>query len=235
MTTPLRLHQLVIDNGLAISPFVWRIRYALAHKGLEVEEVPAGFTDIPKAAGGGFKTVPILEHGDTRISESFDIADYLDRAFPDAPLFATRGERAAAQLFDSFYLWSAMRMAHGFYALDIHNAARAVDRPYYRQSREARFGGPLEEMAAGRDAGLPAFREALQPLRMTLARQPWLAGDAPGYADYIGLGGFLWLAGVASAPPLAAGDPLLGWIDRGRDLYGGLGRDPRQRPLAAPN
>ncbi|MGB3809517.1 MAG: glutathione S-transferase family protein, partial [Parvibaculum sp.] len=31
----IRLYELVTADGRAISPFVWRIKYALAHKGLD--------------------------------------------------------------------------------------------------------------------------------------------------------------------------------------------------------
>jgi glutathione S-transferase-like protein len=65
-----RLYELVLENGRSVSPFVWRIRYALAHKGVPFECVPIGFTDIPKVFGGRFKTVPVIEHGSTMLAES---------------------------------------------------------------------------------------------------------------------------------------------------------------------
>ena len=34
--TQVRLYELVLENGRSASPFVWRIRYALAHKGLSL-------------------------------------------------------------------------------------------------------------------------------------------------------------------------------------------------------
>jgi hypothetical protein len=53
-----RLYELVLDNGCPVSPYVWRIRYALAHKGLSCETVPLGFTEISRAFSDRFKTVP---------------------------------------------------------------------------------------------------------------------------------------------------------------------------------
>ena len=213
---PIKLYQLVIANGLPISPYVWRIRYALAHKGLAVEPVPLGFAEIAGAAGGGFKTVPIIEDGGRAVGDSWAIADYLDEAYPERPLFGGPGERALAAFFDNWFQSQVMRRMFGLYVRDIHDQAAPEDQSYFRQSREAR---------------LPELREALQPVRTTLKDRPWLGGAAPGYADYILVGGFLWIAGVATLPPLAADDPLLDWLDRARDLHGGLGRDPRQHPL----
>jgi hypothetical protein len=42
---------------------------------------------------------------------------------------------------------------------------------------------------------------------------------------------FLFCASVADTPPLTDDDPLRDWIDRGFDLYGGLGRHPGLKPL----
>lgn len=233
MSKPIKLYQLVIANGLAISPYVWRIQYALAHKGLAMEAVPLGFAAIAAAPVDGLKTVPIIEDGGRVVGDSWAIADYLDAAYPERPLFASPGERALAAFFEAWFQGQVMRRLFGLYVLDIHDQAKPEDRPYFRQSREARFHGvTLEAYVAGREARLPELRETLQPMRTSLAGRPWLGGETPNYADYIALGGFLWIAGVATLPPLAKDDPLLGWLERGRDLYDGLGRDSRQHPLA---
>ena len=59
-----------------------------------------------------------------------------------------------------------------------------------------------------------------------------LAGDEPNQIDDIALGKFRWAA-PASHPPLAKDDPLMDWLGRGFDLFGGIGRDSRLYPLAA--
>ncbi len=230
----IRLHELVLENGRSASPYVWRIRYALAHKGLAYESVPLGFTEIPKAFDGRFKTVPVLEMGGSMLGESWDIAEYLDREFPDTPkLFSGPAELAMVRLFEAWFLWEVMRRLFGLYALDVHNAARPEDRGYFRRSREARLKGTtLEAFTADRASRLPATREALYPLRTQLARFPFLGGASPNYADYIALGGFHWAASVGTLPLLARDDDgLRAWLERSMDLYGGLGRDPRLKPL----
>lgn len=231
---PLRLYELVLDNGRSASPYVWRARFALAQKGLAYESVPLGFTDIPTVLGGRFKTVPILEHGTTSLAESWDIAEYLERAFPGTPpLFSGPSELATIRLFDSWFSVEVMRRMAMIYILDVHNATRPTDRPYFRKSREARFKvASLEAFTAERESRLPALREALMPLRLHLARFPFLGGHAPNYADFIALGAFQWAGSVATVPPLAEDDEVLrGWLERGFDLYGGLGRLPGLRPL----
>ncbi|HEX4025031.1 MAG TPA: glutathione S-transferase N-terminal domain-containing protein [Steroidobacteraceae bacterium] len=232
----LRLYELVIDNGRPISPYVWRVCYALAHKGLPFESVPVGFSDIAHACGGRFKTVPIIEHGDTALAESWDIIDYLERTFPDRPaLFSGPAEYAMVRLVDAWLTGDLQRKLFGLYALDIHDALRPEDRPYFRASREARVGTTLEAFTAERAARVPAVREALAPLRVQLARAAFLGGAQPNYADYIAFSAFQWAASVATLPLLSRTDQrLIGWIERGFDLFGGLGRDDRMRPLVEP-
>ena len=128
---PLYLYELALDNGRSASPFVWRIRFALAHKGLPFETKYLGFIEIPGIHGGKFKTVPILEHGEMVLAESWDIAEYLDRAFPNQPLlFNTPAELALVRFMDAWFMSEVMRKMFRVYVKDVHDAARAVDRPY---------------------------------------------------------------------------------------------------------
>jgi glutathione S-transferase len=220
----LRLYELVLANGRSASPYVWRVRYALAHKGLAFESVPLGFTQIQRVFGGRFKTLPIIEDGPTTLAESWDIAEYLERTYPAKPLFAGPAEQAAIRLFDSWFSPEVMRRMLGVYVQDVHNAARPEDREYFRHSREARLNASLETLAADRASRLPALREVLLPLRLHLKRFAFLGGASPSYADYIALGAFQWVASVSTLP-------LLSHDERGFDLYGGCGRDPRMQPL----
>ncbi len=80
---------------------------------------------------------------------------------------------------------------------------------------------------------MPAIRASLQPLRDALADTQWLGGDTPNYSDYCALSAFLWAASINTCPPLESNDPLFNYINRGFDLYEGVCRDPRLRPLAA--
>jgi glutathione S-transferase len=229
----IRLYELVLANGRAASPYVWRIRFALAHKGLPCETVPVGFTEIPAVFGGRFKTVPVIEYGDTMLSESWEIAEYLDGAFPGRPpLFATPAELSMVRLIDAWFSAEVLRKMFGVYVLDVHDAARPEDRAYFRRSRQERFKGvTLEAFTADRAARLPALRESLVPLRAHVSRVPFIGGSSPNYADYIAFGGFMWVASVSTLPLLAREDSLRAWIDRCLDLYGGLARDARMKPL----
>ena len=81
-------------------------------------------------------------------------------------------------------------------------------------SREARFGKPLEEVVAGRDKTVEGFRRALDPMRLTLKTQPYLGGDTPDYADYIVFGLFQWARVVSPFKLLAEQDPVYAWREK---------------------
>jgi glutathione S-transferase len=228
-----RLHELVIESGLSVSPYVWRIRYALAHKGITFDSLPVSFTGIARLHGGTYKTVPILEYGDTILADSWQIAEHLDAAFPASPaLFSSHAELATVRLTDAWFLTTIQRKLFDIYVLDIHNAVRPEDRAYFRQSREQRLNGvTLETHTAARHTQLPALRAALLPLRTQLSRFPYLGGSAPNFADYIALGAFHWIANVATLPLLSRDDTLRTWLERGFDLYDGIGRQSRLQSL----
>jgi glutathione S-transferase len=228
----IRLYELAMADGASISPYVWRIRYALAHKALSFETRPVGFTQIPELFGGVYKTVPILEDGDRVVCDSFAIADYLDGAYPERPmLFSSPAERGLAQFVDR---WGAVALVPHLAAIcipDIHARVRPEDRDYFRTSREARTGVSFDTMIADRQSRISAFRESLQPARLTLRIQPFLSGNAAGYADFILAGLFIWGGSVSPAPLLAPDDPLIPWLTRCLSLYDGVGETPVLKAL----
>lgn len=219
------LHDLAgADPALRFSPFCWRTRFALAHKGLAVETRPWRFHETERLAALGAEKVPVIEDGGRVVTDSWAIATYLDETYPDRPsLFGGAGGLAHARFLNA---WADSILHVGIVtmvAADIWAALDPRDQPYFRQSREARFGRTLEDAAAGREARLPGLRQSLTPLRLVLRAQPWLGGAAPSYADYIVAGSLQWPRVISPWPILAADDPLRRWFDQVMDLFAGLG------------
>jgi glutathione S-transferase len=65
------------------SLFSWRARMALRHKGLAFETLAVGLADKEAIAFSGGKTVPVIRDGDTVVRDSWKIAEYLERRYPD--------------------------------------------------------------------------------------------------------------------------------------------------------
>ena len=207
------------------SPFCWRARLALAHKGLAVETVPWGFTEKDRLPQPNAGRVPVIVDGGTVIHDSTAIADYLEEHYTDRPsLFGGETGRALARFVQN---WTETVLQPGiipFVVLDIHRHSRPQDQDYFRRTREERFGRTLEEVVGDREARLPVFRASLDPLRRAVERQDFLSGKAPAYADYIVFGAFQWARAISDFELLAADDPVRGWRSRMLGLYGGLAR-----------
>jgi glutathione S-transferase len=207
------------------SPYCWRTRMALAHKGLGFETVPWRFTEKEKIAFSGQGRVPVIRDGERVVSDSGAIADYLESHYPDRPsLFGGASGRALTQFVAN---WTETVLHAGivrFVVLDIWHHVAPQDREYFRQSREERFGMTLEEWVKDREAHLPAFRASLAPLRRTVERQDFLCGEAPGYADYIVFGAFQWARAISDFALLAVDDPVALWRGRLIDTFDGLAR-----------
>lgn len=214
------------DADLLFSPYCWRSRMALAHKGLSFETEPWRFTETARLAFANSEKVPVLVDGDNVVADSWSIAQYLDKAYPDAP--SLLHGRAASYRFVTH--WNDATLLAGIARLivsDIPALLQEEARPYFIASRTARFGMPLEEVTAGREARLPDFRKSLQPLRMTLSTQTYLGGEVQDYADYIVFGSFMWARCVSKLAILEPSDPVSDWMERMLDLYDGAGRRAR--------
>jgi len=223
---PITMYDLAGDDAARrFSPFCWRARMALAHKGLDVETMPWRFTEKDKLPNPNDGRVPVIVDGDRVVHDSSAIADYLEQRYPDRPsLFGGPTGRALAGFVQN---WTETIVQAGLVrlvVLDIWRHAAPQDRDYFRTSREARFGTTLEEAVKDREARLPAFRASLDPLRRTVERQNFLSGSAPGYADYIVFGAFQWARAISDLELLAADDPVRAWRGRVLDLHGGLAR-----------
>lgn len=218
------LHDLAGANpDLRFSPYCWRTRFALAHKGIPVETVPWRFTDGDAIGFSGQGKVPVIQDEGKVVFDSWSIAEHLEERYPMPTLFGGGIGRAHAQFINA---WADAVMVGGiarFIVRDLLDVIDPKDRDYFRSSREARFGESLEAVQRGREDRLAAFRASLLPIRLALRRQQWLGGAAPSYADHIIAGTLMWPRCVSRFELLDNNDPIAGWRERMLDLYGGLG------------
>ncbi|PMR73313.1 glutathione S-transferase N-terminal domain-containing protein [Billgrantia endophytica] len=213
-----------IDEGLRFSPYCWRVRYALAHKGLDVETRPWRFTEKEALTFAGHDKVPVLVDGDVTVVDSYDILRYLDRTYPEAPLLGDGMAESRARFFKYYAERSLAPAMMRTIVMDLLNAIHPKDRAYFRETREKRFGRTLEEFHSPAK-GLTQLDAALEPLRACLGDADFVDGSAPAGADYILFGNFLWARVVSSADLVSNADPVHAWLERMLDLHDGLGRN----------
>ena len=220
------------DTRVRFSPHCWKVRMALAHKGLEAECVPWHYMqkDLIKDSWQG--AVPVLQHQGKMLADSWNIACYLEQSFPDTPSIFGAGEglKPYAKFINH---WVDAELLHAIGRLivtDIHANISPDDRAYYRRTREQRWGQTLEAFTQDRDNTVHDLRKLLEPLRSTLSTQPFLAGDHPAYPDYCVFGYFMWARTVSGFELLDDHDPINSWRDYLLDAFDGLARKaPRSR------
>lgn len=221
------------EDDRVFSPYCWRIRLALAHKGLAAESVPWRFTEKSAIAATGQGAVPVLEDGADLLHDSWAIALHLEKTRPENPLFAG----ASAQSLAFFFKQWVERTVHlpmlKVVIVDIHRHLHASDQAYFRESREKRFGQTLEAVAGDTKAAVAALSAALDPLRPVIVQHPFVSGATPGFADYALFGAFQWARAVSPTRLLAPDDPLFGWRERMLDLFDGLARKATGYPVWA--
>jgi glutathione S-transferase len=220
------------EDDRRFSPYCWRIKMALAHKGLAVETIPWRFTEKERLAPSGQGRVPVLVDDGRWVWDSWTIAGYLEEHYPDRPsLFGGGAGRALSRFYGD---WTDT-VLHGalirLVVLDILNHCHEKDRAYFRKSREERFGATLETVVADRDARLPGLRDILSPLRLTLRTQPFLGGEGPLYPDYTVFGAFQWARAISPFTLLAADDAVHAWRGRMLALHDGLAGKAKAYPV----
>ena len=212
------------DPALRFSPYCWRVRMAMAHKGLEPVTIPWRFHEADRLPGApDQKTVPVIvDQGDV-VGESTHIAFHLEDRHTNGPsLFGGPGGEAHARFVlawaDAVLNPALSPIAAPYVWALLH----PDDQPYFRQTREKRLGMTLDAARETAADKLPAFRAVLAPLRRVLTEQGFLGGDEPSYADYGVFGAFQWLRCVGAPELLEEGDPVRSWRGAMLELFGGL-------------
>ena len=134
---------------------------ALAHKGLDVECIPWRFTEKDAISFSGQEKVPVLVDGENTVSDSWEIAKYLETEYSDTPsLKLDQGEVLFIKYWAETTLHSEMLQ---ILVIDIYNNLAQKDQTYFRESREKLFGKTLEDIVVNRKERLLHFQKLLSP------------------------------------------------------------------------
>ena len=213
------------EENRRFSPFCWRTKMALAHKGLAFETIPWRFTDKPVIVPFGSERVPVIVDNGRSVNDSWTIVNYLEDTYRDRPsLFGGNGGRAATRFINA---WADNVLAPAIFplvVLDIFKRIAPADRDYFRTSREQRVGTKLENVCGDPEPHLLAVRKVFEPLRQTLATQAFIGGDTALYPDYIVFGTLQWARAISPLRLLDPSDPVDAWRQRLLDSFDGLAR-----------
>ena len=229
------LYDLAAANPeVRFSPPCWATKLAMKHKGLAFETIPWRFTDKNVLEVSGQSRVPVLLDGEREVHDSWQIALYLDETYPKKPLMKSDALQTAAR-FTKTWVENTMQPAIlPLILLDIYDCIHEKDRDYFRESREKRFGKPLDQVFLDKEKHRAILDGVLKPLAETLTEADFLGGASPNYADYVVFGRLQWARVVAREPfaPTDGDGPISAWFSRVLDLYDGFAaKSPTVRNL----
>jgi glutathione S-transferase len=196
---------------------------ALAHKGLQAAIELCWHSD-PKLKFSGQSLVPVLVDGERVVSDSWNIACYLDEAYPGLPMLMDGVQgRSFAKFVNGWTDTIIGRPLVRSLYLDIWKTLHPeADRDEFRKRREERNGATLEALSADRDKDFAELNRAIAPLEHLLRNQPFVAGSAPAYVDYI-VFGTLQMPRRLDVEPLSSDQiAIRRWRNDMRGLFGGL-------------
>ena len=222
------------EDDRRFSPYCWRVKMALKHKGLDFETVPWRMAEKDVIAPYKSQTVPVLVDGEQSVYDSWAIGVYLDEVYPSRPrLFGGTEARTLCDFFNQWVIKALHPPLFRVIILDIYNRLHAMDKGYFRASREKRFGMTLEQLGADPKAAVAAFRGALEPVRPVLVQNPFMGGNGPSFADYILFGTFQWARTVSPTRLLEPDDPVYAWRERLLKMYDGYAWKAKGYPVWA--
>lgn len=229
----LKLYDLAgAEDDRRFSPPCWRVKMALRHKGVEMEEIPWRFTEKEVIAFSNQQLVPVLVNGKTTIVDSWEIARYLETMYPDRPSLFGGAVGEAEALFVKFWCEQTIHPPILKIILpDLFDHIHEKDKTYFRESREQRFGMTLEEFASPTAETIATLKKALAPLRSTLEHQRYLGGTEPTFADYIVFAAFQWARAVSPVKLLSPDDPVYAWRDRLLNAFDGYALNAMGYPV----
>ncbi|MBU2531511.1 MAG: glutathione S-transferase N-terminal domain-containing protein [Alphaproteobacteria bacterium] len=213
------------NQRIFFSPYCWRIRMSLKHKGIPFESLPWHFSEKDRIEASGSTRVPVILDQGRAIAESWDIADYLDKAYPEAPpLMAGTAARARAKFIESWCNATVFPTMRAIAVPSVFEIIADKDKAYFRESREKMLGSKLEELSKDPAAETAAMNKALKPAADALTEADFLAGTSPDYADYVLFGTIMWPYVVCRENPLDMSSPIGEWFERMLNLHDGFAR-----------
>ncbi|KAF8878321.1 hypothetical protein BD779DRAFT_1447850 [Infundibulicybe gibba] len=202
--------------GSAWSPNTWKTRFSLNYKGLAYKTEWVEYPDIEamckkigaaptstKPTGEPHYTLPVIFDPRTRraISDSIVIAEYLDEEYPEMPRLFPKGTHALQHAFMEAYPPTVgLETLWAFTMPQTHVRLRPESQPYFRITREKRFGTTMEALTptgAARAEKLTQLEAGFGKYLAWVARNPgggvFMTGDTPVFVDFMVAGHLIWV------------------------------------------
>jgi len=223
----LLLYEHVAENGKVVDPYSWRIRLALAHMEIRVKRVPISLYKFREFfLKEKLLYLPTIIDGERKIESSWEVANYLERNFPESPsLF---GGEVGTHLAKFIHSWAEKNLLKHLYALigqNIYEILELNDRPLFEDFLQDRYNLKCDLIKNQKDEKVLKFRQSLDPFRLTMLDRPFLSGEIPAYADYILYGPLKWAEEIYPGELIEGQDIIFLWKSRMDQLFSYLWPD----------
>ncbi|KAK7058529.1 hypothetical protein VNI00_002165 [Paramarasmius palmivorus] len=227
-TKAIDFYDLACKEGVAWNPNTWKTRFTLNYKGLPYQTTWVEYPDVEalykklgipatakKSDGSPFYTLPVIHDPNTGtiVSDSFQIAEYLDKTYPDTPRVIPPGTRALQAAFvDAF--WS--KVINNLFKFMMPKAAWALSKSseeYFRRTREKEIGITLEEMYPTGEKAEEVWKKAEADFAVIygwLREDEFVMGDRASFADFA-IGGVLVVSRLLLGEESEEWKRILGW------------------------
>lgn len=118
--------------------------------------------------------MPVIVSDGKGIRESWDIANYLEEAFPDKPS-VFNGNPGIHKFFETYCHRNVTFNIYRMVVLDIYE--HSGNKEWFRQDREKMMGTSLEKFAGHPDDHKSALKGALTPIHTVLQTYPFVTGE----------------------------------------------------------
>ncbi|KAG6811460.1 hypothetical protein H0H92_007283 [Tricholoma furcatifolium] len=194
------------NPGQAWSPNAWKARYSLNFKGIPYKTVWVEYPDIETLAkklgvpptskrpdGTPLYTIPMIHDPSTNtvVADSFAIAEYLDKTYPDTPKLLPAGTRPLQSLFTNAFLATGTAFVQ-FGMPAVHKNLTSGSQSYFRYHKEKDFGKTMETWTPtgpARDAEWAKVRAGFTTidswLRCGKEDGPYFLGHTPAFVDFV--------------------------------------------------
>jgi glutathione S-transferase len=199
-----KLYERLGADNLCPSPIGYRVRAALAMKGMDCERVPMRLIDVDRLeAATGSRTAPALVDGDRRFGDTVSMVKHLDAINPDHKVFVWQDAGLNLETVEREFGFRAGKVI----APKFLERLCPEDREYFQTSREARFGMTFAELVANRAASELDLAFTISRYAERLEQAPCFSGPKPGFSDTVVYGYLLWIRFVdpSAMPELPGG------------------------------
>ena len=210
----LKLYDLSGKNDLRFSPPCWIVKICLIHKQIKFDTEPVRFSEKNKIEFSNQQFLPILQHKNGFVCDSWHILNWLNENYENKKLFINTSSKNFSYF---LYHWTAKQLLPILFKIIAHeipNVLEGEDIDYFIRTREERINGPITKFTTTVSSSIKEFRKLITPIRKIIETNGFISGKEAGIEDYIFFGNFKWVYTCSNCDLLDSKDSVYKWYEK---------------------